>query len=312
MKEYHKPVLVNETLALLDPREGGVFVDATMGGGGHSVEIIKRIGPGGILVGIDRDREAILSAKSRLESCDGQIILIQGNFRDFISILASAGVSELDGVLFDLGVSSHQLDAARGFSFQRDEPLDMRMNPEPGTQSAVDVVNGYTEAELADVIWKYGDERYSRRIARAIVKRREREKIETTKQLADIVLSAMPGGRKWQEIHPATRTFQAIRIEVNGELEAIETALPAAIEALKIGGRIAVISFHSLEDRIVKNIFRRFSGHCECPPRMPECRCGAKEMLKVLTRKPVVPSAEEIEENPRSRSSKLRCAERIK
>lgn len=312
MQEYHKPVLVNETLALLAPREGGVFVDATLGGGGHSVELLKRIGPSGTLVGIDRDQEAIWSAQSRLESYDGQIILIQGNFKDFNSILASAGVNEIDGALFDLGVSSHQLDAARGFSFQRDEPLDMRMNREPGIPSAADVANGYTEAELADVIWKYGEERYSRRIARAIVSRREREKIVTTKQLADIVLSAMPGGRKWQEIHPATRTFQAIRIEVNEELEAIEKALPEAIEALRIGGRVAVISFHSLEDRIVKNIFRRYSGYCECPPRMPECRCGAKEVLKVLTRKPVVPSAEEIEENPRSRSSKLRCAEKIK
>lgn len=309
MPEYHRPVLVNEVLTLLDPKPGGVFLDATLGGGGHAEEVLKRIGPTGRLIGIDRDSEAVQFARMRLGATDGQLTLIEGNFGELESILADLGVAELDGALFDLGVSSHQLDAPRGFSFQRDEPLDMRMGED--AQSAADIVNQYSERELETVIRNFGEERYARRVARAITARREQKPFRTTMELADAVVSAIPGGGRWQDIHPATRTFQAIRIEANAELEAVEKALPAAIDALKIGGVVAVISFHSLEDRIVKTVFRRFSGRCECPPRMPQCQCGAREMLKVLTRKPVVPSAEEIAENARSRSSKLRAAVRI-
>lgn len=296
-------------MTLLDPREGGVFLDATLGGGGHAEELLKRIGPSGRLIGIDRDSEAIDFARKRFGAMDGQISLIEGNFSELESILQDIGVSELDGALFDLGVSSHQLDAPRGFSFQRDEALDMRMGKD--ARSAADIVNQYSERELEEIIRKYGEERYARRVAKAIVRRRTEKPFRTTVELADAVVSAIPGGGRWQDIHPATRTFQAIRIEANGELEAIEKALPVAINALRIGAVIAVISFHSLEDRIAKTIFRKLSGRCECPPRLPGCQCGAIEMLRILTRKPVVPGAEEIGRNPRARSSKLRAAVRI-
>lgn len=309
MPEYHRPVLVNEVLTLLDPREGGVFLDATLGGGGHAEEVIKRIGPNGRLIGIDRDAEAIDSARRRVGAMDGHITLIEGNFADLESILSGIGVSELDGALFDLGVSSHQLDSPRGFSFQRDEELDMRMGSD--ARSAADIVNQYSEGELVEIIRSYGEERYARRVARAIVTRRAERPFRTTLELADAVVSAIPGGGRWQDIHPATRTFQAIRIEANGELDAIRRALPVAIDALRIGAVIAVISFHSLEDRIAKNLFRKYSGKCECPPRIPQCQCGARETLKILTRKPVVPGADEISDNPRSRSSKLRAAVKV-
>lgn len=309
MPEYHQPVLVNEVIALLDPRPGGVFVDATLGGGGHSAELLKRIGPGGTLIGIDRDPEALQFAGMRLGAMDGQTTLIEGNFGDLETILPKEWFGNLDGVLFDFGVSSHQLDSPRGFSFQRDEPLDMRMGRD--SISAADIVNEYSEEELARVIFVYGEERYSRRIAKAIVQRRGQKPIRTTGELAEVIVSAMPGGGRWQEIHPATRTFQGIRIEVNRELEAIEKALPAAVDALRIGGIVAAISFHSLEDRLVKTIFRRLSGRCECPPRMPKCECGARQIVKVLTGRPVTASAEEMRSNPRSRSAKLRAAVRI-
>lgn len=309
MPEFHQPVLVSEVITLLDPKPGGVFVDATLGGGGHSEELLKRIGPSGTLIGIDRDPEALQFAGMRLSAMDGNISLVEGNFGDLDAILASQGVGELDGVLFDFGVSSHQLDSPRGFSFQRDEPLDMRMGKD--SLSAADIVNEYSEFDLARVIFEYGEERYSRRIARAIVGRRAEKPIQTTGELAEIIVSAIPGGGRGQDIHPATRSFQGIRIECNGELEAIEKALPVAVNALRIGGVVAAISFHSLEDRLVKTIFRRLAGRCECPPRMPQCVCGAKEIVKVLTGKPIIASADEAQNNPRSRSAKLRAAVKI-
>lgn len=311
MLEFHRPVLLNETIALLDPKPGGVFLDATLGGGGHAAAILERISPNGILVGIDRDPEAIEYARQRLARYGQRVKFVQGDFRDVGSILASVGITELDGALFDLGVSSHQLESGRGFSFMRDEPLDMRMSPAEGTLSAADVVNTYTESDLAEIIRQYGEERYARQIARAIVERRKSAPIRTTGELVETIISAVGGKYRGLDIHPATRTFQAIRIEVNKELEAIEAGVTGAIEHLKIGGRICVISFHSLEDRIVKKTFRKLSGHCECPPRALKCECGARRILQVLTKKPVTPSEKEIAENPRSRSAKLRCAERV-
>lgn len=309
MPEFHRPVLLNETIALLEPKQGGVYLDATLGGGGHSVELLKRIGPNGTLLGIDRDSEAIEYARKRLDDFAGRKIFVEGNFRDLRSILDTQGISELDGALFDFGVSSHQLDTARGFSFTRDEELDMRMGTD--ARSAARIVNEYCESDLARVIRDYGEERYARRIAKAIVGQRANKPIRTTTELAGIIVSAIPRGGRWQEIHPATRTFQGIRIEANAELEAIEAAIPAAVDALKVGGVIATISFHSLEDRIAKTVFRRLSGRCECPPRMPVCVCGARKLVKVLTSKPITPSVEEIESNPRSRSAKLRAAVKL-
>ena len=311
MPEFHRPVLLEETISLLEPRPGGVYLDMTLGGGGHSAELLERTSPDGVVVGIDRDPEAIEAAKKRLGAFGERARIALGNFRDVKSILRSVGVVELDGAIADLGVSSHQLDSERGFSFMRDEPLDMRMSPAENTPSAADIVNTYSESDLADVIHRYGDERYARRIARSIVQRREKSPVRTTGELVDAILSAVGGRYRGQDIHPATRTFQALRIETNRELEAIENGIMDAVDLLKVGSRICVISFHSLEDRIVKRLFRKLSGHCECPPRLPGCECGAREVLRVLTRKPVTPGADEVRENPRSRSARLRCAERI-
>lgn len=309
MPEYHQPVLVRQTLALLDPKQGGVFVDATLGGGGHSAELLRKIGPTGTLIGIDRDPQAIQFAGKRLLATDGHILLVEGNFADLAEILSSRDISNVDGALFDFGVSSHQLDTPRGFSFQREEPLDMRMGAD--AKSAADIVNNYSEIELARIIREYGEERFARRIAKAIVNRRHKEAITTTTQLADVVVTAIPGGGRWQDIHPATRTFQGIRIEANDELTAIAKAIPAAIDALKVNGVVAAISFHSLEDRLVKNLFRKMAGKCECDARMPQCVCGARKVVEILTAKPVTAEAQEIAENPRSRSAKLRAAKKI-
>lgn len=311
MPEFHRPVLRDETISLLEPRSGGVYADLTLGSGGHSAELLERTSPDGVVIGIDRDPEAIEAAREGLGAFGERARIVRGNFRDLKSILSSVGVAELDGVVADLGVSSHQLDSERGFSFMRDEPLDMRMSPAEDTPSAADIVNTYSESDLADVIHRYGEERYARRIARAIVERREKSRVRTTGELVDAILAAVGGRYRWQDIHPATRTFQALRIETNRELEAIETGIADAIDLLKVGARICAISFHSLEDRIVKRLFRKLSGHCECPPRFPGCECGAREVLRVVTRKPVTPGADEVRENPRSRSAKLRCAERI-
>jgi 16S rRNA (cytosine1402-N4)-methyltransferase len=311
VREYHRPVLLSEVIRLLDPQPGGTYVDCTLGGGGHSKAILSRILPGGQLIGIDRDQDALDIAGQEFAEFSDNVTLARGDFGDLDRILRDLSVKSIDGILFDLGVSSHQLDTAeRGFSFSSDAPLDMRMDTSQQT-TAADLVNQLPEGELADLIYNYSDERLSRRIARAIVKRRQESPIRTTAELAEIVARSVPSGGHPQRIHPATRTFQALRIAVNSELEALDKGLAAAVDALSVGGKICVISYHSLEDRKVKDLFAAGSGRCQCPPRLPICVCGARQTLKVLTKRPVVPTPEEIETNPRSRSAKLRAAEKV-
>ena len=308
---FHIPVLKNETLDLLNPRPGGVYVDATLGGAGIAAEILERIAPDGLLVGIDKDPEAISYSEKRLERYGKAVKIVKGDFRDLRSILQSLGLDEIDGVVFDLGVSSWQLDSGRGFSFMRDEPLSMKMDTSSCGPDAAQIVNTYSPEKLEDLIRQYGEERYARRIARAIAERRKKKPIMRTAELVDVIVSAIGSAYKQQKIHPATRTFQALRIAVNRELEAIEQGLPAAIEALAAGGRVCVISFHSLEDRIVKQIMQRYAGKCICPSGIPSCRCGARSVVRIITRRPIRPSENEIKTNPRSRSAKLRCAEKL-
>lgn len=308
---FHKPVLPRETISLLDPKPGGVFIDATLGGGGHAAQILDKTSPDGILIGIDRDPEAISYARERLAPFGDRARIHEANYRDIRSIAQAEGREQVDGILFDLGVSSHELESGRGFSFQRDEPLDMRMSPTQDTLTAEDIVNAYDESELADLIHEFGEERYARRVARAIVDRRKHGAIRTTGELVDVIQRAIGGRYRGQRIHCATRTFQALRIAVNDELGAVEMGLAGAAELVKPGGRICAISFHSLEDRIVKLTFRRLSGKCECPPERPECICGARVMVRIITKRPIIADYDEIRENPRSRSAKLRCAEKI-
>jgi 16S rRNA (cytosine1402-N4)-methyltransferase len=302
---------LDEVLELLDPQPGGVYVDCTLGGAGHAKAILSRILPGGRLIGIDRDQEAIDHAESELSSYTGSISLVKDDFAHLGSIIGNLGIDSVDGVLFDLGVSSHQLDEReRGFSFSASAPLDMRMDKTQPT-TAADLVNKLSERELADLIYAYSDERWARRIAKVIVARRESSPILTTADLAEIVAHAIPRGAHPPKTHAATRTFQALRIAVNAEMDAIDRGLRAAVDALAVGGRICVISYHSLEDRRVKQFFTAGLGRCQCPPGLPQCVCGARQYLKVLTKKPVIPTAEEIEANPRARSAKLRAAEKI-
>lgn len=311
MPQFHQPVLLKETIALLDPKPGGVFVDATLGGGGHAAEILAGTAPDGTLIGTDRDPEALEYAGRRLKPFGDRAKLFRANYRDIGAIVGEAGWSEVDGVLFDLGLSSHELESGRGFSYQRDEPLDMRFDPDEDTPTAADIVNEYEESALAALFRDYGEERYARRVARAIVDRRRRERMETTGVLVDVISSAIGGLYRGQKIHCSTRVMQSLRIAVNKELDAVEAGLTVAIELLKVGGRVCVISFHSLEDRIAKRMFRKLSGRCECPRDIPLCSCGAKRVVRILTSKPVIAGVDEIRENPRSRSAKLRCAEKI-
>ncbi|MHB8908457.1 MAG: 16S rRNA (cytosine(1402)-N(4))-methyltransferase RsmH [Syntrophales bacterium] len=311
MDRFHTSVMVREVIASLRCRRGGIYVDGTVGGGGHAEAILQNTSPDGLLIGIDADGEALREAEQRLAPFGDRKILVRGNFADMETILAEKRVDKVDGILLDLGVSSHQLDTAeRGFSFTLDAPLDMRMDRD-GRRSAADLVNTLPWQELAGIIRDYGEERMAGRIARSIAKVREDSPIRTTTDLAGVVLRAMPAEAARQKIHPATRTFQALRIAVNDELTRLEKAMAGGINRLGSGGRFSVISFHSLEDRIVKNAFRRAEKGCVCPPDLPVCACGRKPTLKVLTRKPVIPADEEIRDNPRSRSAKLRTAERI-
>lgn len=309
-KDYgHKPVLLEECLEALAIRPGGTYLDGTLGRAGHSLEILRRL-KGGRLIGIDRDMTAIEAARERLAGYKDHVTLVHGNFCNLGEILSSLHVDKVDGMLFDLGVSSPQLDeAGRGFSYMHDAPLDMRMD----TSAALDarqVVNTWSGGELRRILYEYGEERYAPQIARAIVRRREERPLETTGELVEVIRSAMPAQALREKQHPAKRSFQAIRIAVNGELDALAPMLRSAAEGLKPGGRLAVITFHSLEDRIVKQTMRELATGCICPPEFPVCVCGRKPKLKLVIRKPIVSGAAELEENPRARSAKLRVAER--
>jgi 16S rRNA (cytosine1402-N4)-methyltransferase len=308
---FHKPVMIKEVIESLRCKSGGRYVDGTVGGGGHAYEILERTAPNGLLIGIDLDDEAIAEAEKRLRSFGRRKILVKGNYTDIAAILTSLNIKLVDGILFDLGVSSHQLDnAARGFSFSQEAPLDMRMDRSRGF-TACDLVNNYSASDLERIIRDYGEEKMAARIARTIVRKRNTAPILTTTDLAAVVAGAMPSRYGRQKIHPATRTFQAIRIAVNNELLSLPQAIKNGVEVLKVGGRFSIISFHSLEDRIVKNEFRFLERKCVCPPRLSVCGCERKPMLKVLTRKPVIPDNDEITANLRARSAKLRTAERI-
>ena len=307
----HIPVLLDETLELLAPARGGIFVDGTLGGGGHAEAVLSRLPETGRLIGIDRDWEAVRAAGDRLSSYGDRFTALHGNFFDMGALLSEIGVTSVDGILLDLGVSSHQLDTQeRGFSYKSEAPLDMRMDQEAAL-SARDVVNTYPEAELARVIWTYGEERFSRRIAERICRAREQSPIETTLQLAQIVRDAIPAKYRNEPQHPARRTFQALRIEVNNELGGLDRAVEQACDLLQKGGRLCIITFHSLEDRIVKQAFRRFENPCTCPPSAPICICGKEPKAKILTKKPLTASQEEESRNSRSTSAKLRCIEKI-
>nr|WP_326126192.1 16S rRNA (cytosine(1402)-N(4))-methyltransferase RsmH [uncultured Oscillibacter sp.] len=309
MEYTHRPVLLDECIELLNIRPDGVYVDGTLGRAGHSREIARRLTTGR-LIGIDQDMAAIRAAEERLAPWRDRVTLVHGNFSALADILRDAGVSGVDGALFDLGVSSPQLDdASRGFSYMRDAPLDMRMD-DTAALTAREVVNTWSQEELRRILYEYGEERYAPAIARAIVRARETSPVETTLELADIVRGAMPPAALREKQHPAKRTFQAVRIAVNGELDALPPMLRAAVERLVPGGRLAVITFHSLEDRIVKQTLRDMARGCTCPPEFPVCVCGKKPKVRLVTRRPIVPGEAEVAENPRARSAKLRAAEK--
>jgi len=306
----HRPVMPQEVLELLAPRPGGVYLDGTVGGGGHARLILEASAPDGRLVGLDRDSEALAAAGRTLASFGGRVTLVHAAFADSETVLDRLGIDRLDGMLLDLGVSSHQLDRAeRGFSFRHDGPLDMRMNPDEG-ETAADLLASRDADELARIFREYGEERYARRIARRIVALRQEAPLQTTRQLAELVAQVVPASRDSRRIHPATRVFQALRIAVNGELEQVEQGVRLGIDRLRPGGRLVVISFHSLEDRLVKRIFRDAARGCICPPRLPVCQCGRVPEVRLLTRRALRPSAAEIEANVRSRSAVLRAVER--
>ena len=308
---YHEPVMLAETVDSLDCKPAGVYVDGTIGGGGHAKEILIRTAPDGILIGVDRDDDAIAESALRLEPFGARAILVKANFTQIRDIVSARGFEKVNGILLDLGVSSHQFDAPeRGFGFSRDAPLDMRMDQESGV-TAFDIVNGFPEEKLKKILKEYGEEMMPGRIVRAISERRRLSPIRTTAELADIVRVALPGHLKHKRIHPATKTFQALRIAVNDELENLRTAIELGIDMLEEGGRFSIISFHSLEDRIVKDRFRSWEKGCICPPDFPVCRCGRSPKLKVLTKKPVMSGEDEIVSNPRARSARLRTAIRI-
>ena len=306
----HRSVLLDECIDGLDIKPDGIYVDGTAGGAGHSSEIAKRL-TSGMLIAIDQDETAVAVATERLNALGKNTRVVRSNFCEISRVCDDLEIGKIDGVLMDLGVSSYQLDTAeRGFSYSADAPLDMRMDNR-NSLSAYDVVNTYSYEQLKKILFEYGEERFSPAIASAIVKKREQSPIETTGELSDIIKYAMPPSAREGGHHPAKRSFQAIRIEVNAELDVIEPAIKAAVDRLNKGGRIAIITFHSLEDRIVKQAFASLASGCTCPKDFPVCVCGNKPKVKLVTRKPILPSKKELEENPRSRSAKLRVAEKL-
>lgn len=310
MEFKHISVLLKESVKALDIKEDGVYVDGTLGGGGHSYRILAQC-PKTALIGIDRDPEAIEAAKKRLNEFSGRVTFVNRNFSEIKDILNELGIEFINGAVLDLGVSSYQLDnAGRGFSYMNNAPLDMRMNRSDDL-SAYDVINRYSLDELTRIFFEYGEEKWSRRIADFIIREREKKPIETTFELVDIIKAAIPKKARLDGGHPAKRIFQAVRIEVNGELRILEAAIKDFIDVLAPGGRLAVITFHSLEDRIVKQTFAALAKGCTCPKEFPVCVCGKKPQIRLLTRKPIEPGKEEIENNSRSKSAKLRVAEKL-
>ncbi len=306
----HKSVLLHETVDSLNIRPDGIYVDGTLGGGGHAYEVLKRLGPNGRLIGIDQDADAIKAATERLEPMKERVTIVRNNYRNIQEVLESLGISKVDGIYLDLGVSSYQLDTAeRGFTYRENAPLDMRMD-QRNEKTAADIVNEYGEMDLYRIIRDYGEDRFAKNIAKHIVREREKCRIETTDQLVEIIKAAIPAKIRAEGGHPAKRTFQAIRIELNKELEVLNDSIDTMIGLLNPKGRLSIITFHSLEDRIVKTRFRTNENPCICPPDFPVCVCGRKSMGKVITRKPILPDETEIEENKRSKSSKLRVFER--
>ena len=309
MEFSHKPVIFRQTIEVLDIKPDGIYLDGTAGGGGHSSGILEHLGYGGRLICVDQDPDAISVLEQRF-GCDDRVTVVKSNFSEIPTIIGELGISALDGVLMDIGVSSHQLDCVeRGFSYHNDAPLDMRMS-QSGT-TAAELVNTLSFGELAKILTVYGEEKFARNIARAIERERQVTPITTTLQLAEIVKSAYPAAKRHDK-HPARKTFQALRIAVNGELTRLSSGLDGAFASLKPGGRLAVITFHSLEDRMVKQRMNKWCTGCICPKDFPVCVCGRKPSGKLVTRKPVEADAGELEENPRSRSAKLRCCEKIK
>ena len=310
MEFKHISVLLNECIDALNIKEDGIYVDCTLGGAGHSLEILKRLSKEGKLIGIDQDEDALKAAKEKLKEFSN-VIYVHDNFYNIEAILQKLKIEKVDGILMDLGVSSFQLDETeRGFSYMRDATLDMRMDRSKGI-SAHDVVNGYSEEQLAEVLRNYGEEKFSKRIANFITDRRKDKPINTTLELVNIIDAAIPGKFKREGGHPAKRTFQGIRIEVNGELRILNKAIEDGVSRLNSEGRMAIITFHSLEDRIVKNSFKALQDPCGCPKALPMCVCGKTPIIKLITRKPIEASQEELEINSRSRSAKLRVAEKI-
>ena len=308
---FHKPVMLKEVIDSLNCRPGGIYLDGTLGGGGHAYDILQKTAPDGVLIGIDADDDALVESRRRLEPFGNRKILVKGNFADIGEILADLNIKKVDGILLDLGVSSHQLETAdRGFSFSLDALLDMRMDRRQSL-NACDLVNTLSDKELERIIRKYGEEIMAGRIVRAISAKRKASPIKTTKELAAIVVQALPPQLKRRRIHPATKTFQALRIAVNNELLNLHRAINDGITVLNRGGKFSIISFHSLEDRIVKNLFRSWEKGCICPSDFPICACDREPKLKVLTKKPTTPSNAELDANPKARSAKLRTAMKI-
>ncbi|HIJ81766.1 MAG TPA: 16S rRNA (cytosine(1402)-N(4))-methyltransferase RsmH [Desulfuromonadales bacterium] len=307
---HHLPVLPEEVIRFLEPAGEGTYLDGTLGGGGHAALILENA-PDALLIGIDHDRSALAAAGAKLEHLGKRAHLLHGNFADCAALLNGIGIGKIDGFILDLGVSSHQLDTGeRGFSFQKDAPLDMRMDHDGG-ETAAELISRLDEGELEHIIREYGEERWARRIASFIVRERAESPIDTTFRLVDIIKGAVPKAAWDDRIHPATRTFQGLRIAVNSELESLERGMKAALDLLKPGGRGVVISFHSLEDRIVKQIFREYATGCTCPRQLPVCVCGNHPRVRVLTGRPVTASPGEINQNPRARSAKLRAVEKL-